>query len=204
MHTMLQRRLTPPWASSRGTLDLHLKLQKETAYKTFVRPILEYASTSWAPFNDTDNGKIEKVQRRAARFVMNDYRRTSSVIEMLTNLDWDTLQERRDLARLSMMYRIVHGLVDISAESYLTPSTSTTSGHNSRFRQIRTSNSTYQQSFFPRGPLYCGTNSLRLPRARQRWRPSRTSWLPTPTKRHTMFLPVFNLLTEVYSTIYLF
>ena len=122
---------------------------KQTAYKTFVRPILEYASSSWAPFNDTDNGKIEKVQRRAARFVMNDYRRTSSVTEMLTNLDWDTLQERRDLTRLSMMYRIVHGLVDIPAESYLKPSTSTTRGHNSRFRQIRTSNSTYQQSFFP-------------------------------------------------------
>ena len=90
MQTMLPRRLTPPWAPSRGTLDL-----KETAYKTFVRPILEYVSSSWAPFNDTDNGKIEKVQRRAARFVMNDYRRTSSVTEMLTNLDWDTLQERR-------------------------------------------------------------------------------------------------------------
>ena len=121
---------------------------KETTYKTFVRPMLENASTSWAPFNDKDSGKIDKVQRRAARFVMNDYRRTSSVTEMLTNLDWDTLQERRDLARLShvsMMYRIVHGLVDIPAELYLTPSTS-----NHRFHQIRTSNSTYQQSFFLR------------------------------------------------------
>ena len=122
---------------------------KETAYKTFVRPIVEYASTTWASFTDTVNHKIEMVQRRAARFVSNDYGHTSSVTEMMSNLGWDT-QKRRDLARLSMMYRIVHGLVDIPVQPYLTPSTSLTRGHDSRFYQIRTSNTTYQQSFFPR------------------------------------------------------
>ena len=123
---------------------------KETAYKTFVRPIVEYAATTWAPFTDTETSKIEMVQRRAARFVSNDYRRTSSVTEMISTLGWDTLQKRRDLARLSMMYRIEHHLVDIPVEPYLTPSTSMTRGHDSRFFQIRTSNTTYQQSFFPR------------------------------------------------------
>ena len=120
------------------------------AYKTFVRPIVEYAATTWAPFTDTETRKIEKVQRRAARFVSNDYRRTSSVTEMISTLGWDTLQKRRDLARLSMMYRIVHHLVDIPVEPYLTTLTSMTRGHDSRFFQIRTSNTTYQQSFFPR------------------------------------------------------
>ena len=73
----------------------------------------------------------------------------NSVTEMIANLGWDTLQKRRDLARLSMMYRIVHELVDIPVEPYLTPSTSMTTGHDSRFQQIRTSNATYQHSFFP-------------------------------------------------------
>ena len=123
---------------------------KETAYKTFVRPIVEYAAVTWAPFTDTKTSKIEMVQRRAARFVSNDYRRTSSVTEMISTLGWDTLQKRRDLARLSMMYRILLHLVDIPVEPYLTPSTSMTRGHDSRFFQIRTSNTTYQQSFFPR------------------------------------------------------
>ena len=123
---------------------------KETAYKTFIRPIVEYAATTWAPFTDTETSKIEMVQRRAARFVSNDYRRTSSVTEIISTLGWYTLQKRRDLARLSMMYPIVHHLVDIPVEPYLTPSTSMTRGHDSRFFQIRTSNTTYQQSFFPR------------------------------------------------------
>ena len=122
---------------------------KDTAYRTFVRHIVEYAATAWAPFTDTANDKIEMVQRRAARFVTNDYGRTSSVIDLLANLGWDTLQKRRDIARLSVMYRIVHELVDIPVEPFLTPSTSMTRGHDSRFHQIRTLNTTYQHSFFP-------------------------------------------------------
>ena len=98
------------------------KAAKEIAYKTFVRPIMEYASTAWASFTDTVNHMIEMVQRRTAKFVSNDYGRTSSNTEMMSNLGWDTLQKRRDLARLSMMYRIVHGLVDMPVQPYLTPS----------------------------------------------------------------------------------
>ena len=94
---------------------------KDTAYKTFVRPIVEYAATAWAPFTDKAKDKINMVQRRAARFVINDYGRTSSVTEMMANLGWDTLQKRRDLPRLSMMYRIIHALVYIPVEPYLIP-----------------------------------------------------------------------------------
>ena len=123
---------------------------KDTAYKTFVRPIVEYAATAWTAFTDKANHKIDMVQRRAARFVINDYGRNSSVTKTMANLGCDTLQNRRDLARLSMMYPIVHALVDIPVESYLIRLTSMTRGHDSRFHQIRTSNTTYQYSFFPR------------------------------------------------------
>ena len=90
------------------------------------------------------------IRLRLSRFVTNDYGRKSSITEMIADIGWDTLQKRRDLARLSIMYRIVHNLVDIPVEPYLTPSTSMTRGHDSRFHQIRTTNNTYQQSFFPR------------------------------------------------------
>ena len=46
--------------------------EKATAYKTFVRPIVEYAATTWAPSTNTNTDKIEMVQWRAARFVTND------------------------------------------------------------------------------------------------------------------------------------
>ena len=86
---------------------------KDMAYKTFVRPTLEYASPTWAPYIERDNHKIDMVQRRAARFVTSGYRRTSSVTSMMHQPGWDTLQQRRELARLTMMYRIVHQLVAI-------------------------------------------------------------------------------------------
>ena len=47
---------------------------KSQAYQTLVRPILEYASPAWDPFTQKDINQLEAVQRRAARFVMSDYR----------------------------------------------------------------------------------------------------------------------------------
>ena len=94
---------------------------KDMAYKTIVRPILEYASSTWALYTKRDNHKVEMVQRRAARFITTDYRHTSSVTSMLYQLGCDTLQRRRELARLTMMHRVVQQLVDIPTEPYLTP-----------------------------------------------------------------------------------
>jgi uncharacterized protein (UPF0305 family) len=45
---------------------------------------------------------IERVQRRAARFVTNKYRNTSSVGNMLQHLEWRSLQDRRKDSRLNM------------------------------------------------------------------------------------------------------
>ena len=44
---------------------------------------MEYATVIWDPSTDTNIRKLEMVQRRAARMVFSDYRRTSSVTHML-------------------------------------------------------------------------------------------------------------------------
>ena len=49
---------------------------KETCYKTFVRPSVEYASGPWDPPTAKNISALEMVQRRAARFVTGEYRRT--------------------------------------------------------------------------------------------------------------------------------
>ena len=79
---------------------------KEKAYISLVRPTVEYASPVWDPYLKKDKYKIEMVQRRAARYVTNRYHNKSLVNDMLKNLKWQTLEERRTNARLTMLYKI--------------------------------------------------------------------------------------------------
>ncbi|KAL8621234.1 hypothetical protein ACOMHN_018535 [Nucella lapillus] len=54
----------------------------EKAYLTFVRPLLEYSSLVWDPHKIGCIKKIENIQRRAARFVLNQHHRHASVTDM--------------------------------------------------------------------------------------------------------------------------
>ena len=88
------------------------------SYTTYVRPLLEYASAVWNPHTDKNIAPLEAVQRRAARSVTKDYRRTSSVTAMLTQLEWKSLCGRRAQTRAILCYKIVHGLIDIPSNPY--------------------------------------------------------------------------------------
>ena len=67
---------------------------KRVAYLTLVRPIMEYAAPVWDPFYNTDIYKLEKIQRRAARWITSDYSRHTSVASLLSSLNIPTLQHR--------------------------------------------------------------------------------------------------------------
>ena len=86
-------------------------LVKEQCYKTLVPPTMEYTSSVWDPYTNTNIKKLEMVQRRAVCFVKGDYGRTSSLTALLDELGLDTIQERRQQAKATLFYRIVYGLV---------------------------------------------------------------------------------------------
>ena len=68
-------------------------------------------------------------QRRAARYYANRYHNTSSVTEMLGDLQWETLGSRRTKIQLTMLFKIVNDLVDIPAEEHLSPASTRTRGN---------------------------------------------------------------------------
>ena len=69
---------------------------KEVAYKTLVWPKLEYAAPIWSPYSKLQINQVEKVQRLATRWTCRRWRNTSSVGEMLDELEWPSLEARRD------------------------------------------------------------------------------------------------------------
>ena len=66
---------------------------KRTACLTLVRPIMEYAASVWDPYYNIDTYKLEKVQRRAARWILSEHSRTISVTSLLSTLNIPTLQQ---------------------------------------------------------------------------------------------------------------
>ena len=123
---------------------------KAASYKSLVRPQVEYASTVWDNSNKTQIAAVEMVQRRAARYIMNDYRRESSVTAMLQQLQLDSLRTRRLRARATMMYRVVNNLIDLPHDQ-LQVAHITTRGHSQRFIQPSCNIRCYKDSFFPAG-----------------------------------------------------
>ena len=83
---------------------------KEKAYFGLVRPVLEYSSVVWDPWQENQIHSLEMVQRKAARFVCRRYHNTSSVSNMLHELGWQILEQRRYVNILCMSYKIQNQL----------------------------------------------------------------------------------------------
>ena len=61
-------------------------------YKSLIAPIFDYCDSVWSCCNKCDAGRLERLQRRAARIVaMSDSSDTAMQI-----LNWNTLENRRD------------------------------------------------------------------------------------------------------------
>ena len=86
---------------------------KEIAYKTYVRPLTEYAASIWDPWQKKYIHQLEMILHRALRYIFNDYSYTSSVSSMLSELNLPTLGKRKKTSSLVMLYKIHHNLVKI-------------------------------------------------------------------------------------------
>ena len=110
---------------------------REMTYSTLVRPQLEYAAAVWDPHTKGKTQQVEKVQRRAARWVSGNYERLASVSDMIATLGWRSLEQRWADAGLCPFYKIIHGLVAVTLPDYIEPNTRISRYcHSMTFRQL--------------------------------------------------------------------
>ena len=75
------------------TYNREIKLQ---CYKTFVRPIVEYASSVWDPVGSKQlQYQLEQVQKKATRWIESNWDYKSSASNMVQNLGLNSLAVRR-------------------------------------------------------------------------------------------------------------
>ena len=122
---------------------------KTLTYNTLVKPQVEYASSVWSPYTKENINKIEMLQRRAARWVTNDFSPYSSVTDTIGELGWRSLELRRYDACLTMFYKILNGFIAMTVPSHFERLTTNTCRHPLAYRQTLTSVSYYRYSFFP-------------------------------------------------------
>ena len=124
---------------------------KASAYLLMVRPLMEYACVVWDPHYQSQVSVLEKVQRRAARWVLSDYSYHSSVSSMLEQLNWLPLAKRRKQQRLNLFYQIINGEIGISLPDYYHFTNRYTRQHHPFHLIIPATNTTsYMTSYFPR------------------------------------------------------
>jgi hypothetical protein len=84
---------------------------KLLAYKTLVRPLLEYGCNIWSNSNKKLMVSLERVQRRATTYITNlydcDYKTRLNICQLLP------LSLRREFLDLVLLYNIKNHLVDI-------------------------------------------------------------------------------------------
>ena len=121
---------------------------KRLAYITLVRSVVEYASPVWDPNTSKDQDALERVQRRAARWITSSYDRKTSVTKLLLRqLNLEPLNKRRRIYRLTFLYKVLNEHVVVPLDKL---------GITQNSRPVRGS-FTKQRLVIPR----CSTNELK-------------------------------------------
>jgi hypothetical protein len=123
-------------------------------YISFVRPHLEYASSSWSPYQKQDIAILEKVQKRATKLAPS--LKNLSYEKRLEKIGLTTLQDRRIRGDNIQFYKLKN---DFNSINWYHPNALTNSintngpsrgirGHNQRFQRQLTRNCPAREHFF--------------------------------------------------------
>lgn len=102
-------------------------------YRTYIRPIIEYAGPVWHPVLQRDSELLENVQRRATRLTLGVSR--PSYEERLQVCKLSSYLERKLRGDLIFTYRALHGLLGVDMAYLYQLNTNNLRGHNFKLRK---------------------------------------------------------------------
>ena len=93
---------------------------KQQCFSALVRPILDYGCCVWDPHKAHQINKLEKINKRAGRFILGNYKfEHGSTKTNMNTLGWPPLQERRAKLKLTMFYKIINDHICVSKDDLL-------------------------------------------------------------------------------------
>ena len=93
--------------------------------------------------------ELEKVQKKAARFVTGNYiYETGSMTGILEQLKWESLKKRRSDSRIIMLYKGLKGTASIPTNDLVPPIRHVRNHHSLAFKTFANTD-IYKCSFFP-------------------------------------------------------
>lgn len=125
---------------------------KLLAYTSIIRPRLEYACTVWDPHKKLNIQALERIQRKAIRFVTSKYRNSDSPTTLMTALGIQSLEKRRKILRLKFLFKLYNRQLSLDPEPFLQPLVTrlTRHRHEKSLTPYNARTNLFKNSFFPR------------------------------------------------------
>ena len=76
-------------------------------FNTMVLPHLKYCCAIWGATSDTNIGKLQKIQNRGMRIILQCHPRTH-IADMLSNLKWLSIKQRIIFYTAVLVFKIMH------------------------------------------------------------------------------------------------
>jgi hypothetical protein len=107
-----------------------------TVYKSIVQPHIDYCLAIWGHTTDCNTKRIQRLQNRAARIITGTYDRSVRGVELVKQLGWQNVHERRNYFTCLTVFKSLNGLSPSYMEDMFTPM-STSSTVNTRSTHTR-------------------------------------------------------------------
>ena len=127
------------------------------AYKSIVRPSMEYACEVWIPHTEKDCPLLDAIQNWAARWILKSrwdpesLRWTKSSRDCVLTVNWPFLSTRQMYFIIMILFNVYHGQLSSTIKSHLLPQSRDTRSHKFTFQMISSTTNSYRYSLVVNG-----------------------------------------------------